>query len=100
MIKLTIGDWHHLQQLDYNQLPFKCRHCHEYGHFQKHHSKIQSNLKEKEAEECWKQSKRSRGNPKLAPRKEGKVPNPTANANKSKTVNLTTTKSGNSFAVL
>ena len=23
-IKLTIGDWHHYQKLDYKQLPFKC----------------------------------------------------------------------------
>lgn len=23
----------HIQQLDYKQLPFKCKVCHEYGHF-------------------------------------------------------------------
>lgn len=32
-IKLSVADWTHIQELDYDQLPFKCRHCHEYGHF-------------------------------------------------------------------
>ena len=32
-IKLTVGSWSHFQKLDYEQLPFKCRGCHEYGHF-------------------------------------------------------------------
>ena len=32
-IKLTVGNWAHFQKLDYEQLPFKCRGCHEYGHF-------------------------------------------------------------------
>ena len=32
-IKLTVGNCSHFQKLDYEQLPFKCRGCHEYGHF-------------------------------------------------------------------
>ena len=28
-----MGNWAHFQKLDYEQLPFKCRGCHEYGHF-------------------------------------------------------------------
>ena len=32
-VKLKVGDQHHYQKLDYEQLPFKCRHCHEHGHF-------------------------------------------------------------------
>ena len=32
-IKLIVGNWYHYQNLDYEQLPFKCRGCHEYGHF-------------------------------------------------------------------
>ena len=32
-INLTVADWSHIQELDYEQLPFKCRHCHGYGHF-------------------------------------------------------------------
>jgi hypothetical protein len=32
-IKIKVGNWTHLQKLDYEQLPFKCRKCHVYGHF-------------------------------------------------------------------
>jgi hypothetical protein len=32
-IKLSLGDWCHIQELDYEQIPFKCLRCHEYGHF-------------------------------------------------------------------
>ena len=33
VIKLTVAYWSHVQELDSEQLPFKCRHCHGYGHF-------------------------------------------------------------------
>ena len=33
VIKLSIADWLHVQELDYEKLPFKCRHCHGYGNF-------------------------------------------------------------------
>jgi hypothetical protein len=45
-IKLTIADWTHIQELDYEQLPFKCRHCHGYGHFARHCKK--KNVEESE----------------------------------------------------
>ena len=32
-IKLTVADWSHVQELDYEQFPFNCRHSHGYGHF-------------------------------------------------------------------
>jgi hypothetical protein len=32
-IQLKVADWSHIQELDYEQLPFKCRYCHGYGHF-------------------------------------------------------------------
>jgi hypothetical protein len=32
-IKLALDGWMHVQQLDYKQIPFKCRSCHEYNHF-------------------------------------------------------------------
>ena len=34
-INLTIDRWNHLQTMDYEQIPFKCKYCHEYGHFAK-----------------------------------------------------------------
>ena len=40
-VKLKVGSWHHYQKLDYEQLPFKCRLCHEHGHFQRNCPKIQ-----------------------------------------------------------
>lgn len=38
-IKLKVGEWWHYQKLDYEQLPFKCRTCHEHGHFQRNFPK-------------------------------------------------------------
>lgn len=32
-IKLKVDDWTHIQSLDYEQIPFKCKVCHEYDHF-------------------------------------------------------------------
>ena len=32
-IRLNVADWSHIQELDYEQLPFKCQFYHEYGHF-------------------------------------------------------------------
>ena len=32
---LSIDGWNHLQIVDYEQIPFKCKYCHEYGHFAK-----------------------------------------------------------------
>jgi hypothetical protein len=32
-IKLSLGEWCHIQELDYEQIPFKCLRCHAYGHF-------------------------------------------------------------------
>jgi hypothetical protein len=35
MIQINLEGWSHLQALDYEQVPFKCNSCHEYGHFAK-----------------------------------------------------------------
>lgn len=32
-IKLCMDSWSHVQEVDYDQLPFKCKLCHEYEHF-------------------------------------------------------------------
>ena len=32
-IDLTVADWSHVQEIDYEQFPFKCKFCHGYGHF-------------------------------------------------------------------
>lgn len=34
-ILLTLDKLKHVQKLDYKQLSFKCKTCHEYGHFAK-----------------------------------------------------------------
>jgi hypothetical protein len=34
-IKLSLGEWCYIQELDYEQIPFKCLRCHAYGHFTK-----------------------------------------------------------------
>ena len=34
-IILSIDGWNHLQTMDYEKIPFKCKYCHEYGHFAK-----------------------------------------------------------------
>lgn len=31
--KIKVDQWTHIQQLDYEQIPFKCKVCHKYGHF-------------------------------------------------------------------
>ena len=34
-VNLFMDGWEYLQKVDYEQLPFKCRKCHEYRHFVK-----------------------------------------------------------------
>ena len=57
-INLTVGNWSHIQKLDYEQLPFKCRGCHEYGHFLRNCPKTPENQQEKG--EGWHRVNRSR----------------------------------------
>jgi len=57
-IKIKVGSWTHLQKLDYEQWPFKCRKCHVYGHFARG---CQSNANpNKGKEEGWNQVKHAK----------------------------------------
>jgi len=61
-IKIKVGSWSHVQILDYEQLPFKCRKCHVHGHFARN---CPSNAEpEKGIEEGWNQVKRAKINHK------------------------------------
>jgi hypothetical protein len=52
-IKLTVAGWTHIQELDYEQLPFKCRHCHGHGHFAKHCKKKAEEQADNTNEDQW-----------------------------------------------
>jgi hypothetical protein len=73
-IKLTVGEWQYYQKLDYEQLSFKCRSCHEYRHFQKQCPKSQTIRKEKESGEGWHQAKKPKINPNPNSKKVKKNP--------------------------
>ena len=61
-IKIKVGSWSHVEILDYEQLPFKCRKCHVHGHFARN---CPSNFEpEKGIEEGWNQVKREKTNHK------------------------------------
>jgi len=63
-IKLKVDDWSHIQQLDYEQIPFKCKACHEYGHFANRCSKI-VNVESEEQDGQWETVKRKKSTPPL-----------------------------------
>lgn len=54
-VKLQVDRWTHIQQVDYEQLPFKCKVCHEYGHFANRCTKFRSedNASKEPPEEAW-----------------------------------------------
>ena len=54
-INLTIAYWSHVQELDYEQLPFKCIFCHGYGHFSRLCKKKVEEEAIKEKEDQWTQ---------------------------------------------
>jgi len=93
-IKLTKGNWSHIQELDYEQIPFKCISCHVYGHFAKNCPKLSESQKASPPAEAGYQtvSNRRRGNPR---RKE-----PTAQASKDTPNEGTRLENHNSFEAL
>jgi hypothetical protein len=42
VVLISLDNWQHVQQLDYEHLPFKCKVFHEYGHFAKNYKKVES----------------------------------------------------------
>ena len=46
-------DWSHIQELDYEQLPFKCCHYHGYGHFARNCKKKAKDILVLEKYEKW-----------------------------------------------
>lgn len=54
-IKIRVGPWMHVQKLDYEQLPFKCRKCQVYRHFARDFPS--KGVEEKGKEEGWNQAK-------------------------------------------
>ena len=53
-INLSIDGWNHFQTVDYEQIAFKCKYCHEYGHFAKSHPKnLEKSNPEGLQEEGW-----------------------------------------------
>lgn len=71
-VKLMVGAWHHYQKLDYEQLPFKCRNCHEHGHFQRNYAKAQ--LEDKEEGEGWQKVKEGKTAMKPSEKKSTRPP--------------------------
>lgn len=69
-IKVKVDEWSHIQQLDYEQIPFKCKVCHEYGNFANHCTKL-SNVDNNSQEEQWEVVKKKKSTPGL------KLPNET-----------------------
>jgi hypothetical protein len=51
---ISLNNWQHIQQLDYEQLPFKCKIFHEYGHFAQNSKKTYPNLACTGKEDQWK----------------------------------------------
>ena len=55
VIKITVAQWSHIQEIDYEQLPFKCCHCHGYGHFAQNCKKKSEEEFDKEKVDQWTQ---------------------------------------------
>ena len=63
-IKLRVVDWTHVQELDYKQLSFKCRHCHGYMHFSRScKKKVEEEASKKKGEQRTQVQKTSLAKP-------------------------------------
>ena len=61
-INLNMEGWKHLQTVDYEQIPFKCKVCHEYGHFSKTCKKKTQEEEGEITREEWNEFSRRKGN--------------------------------------
>jgi hypothetical protein len=98
-IKINVRSWSHIQKLDYEHLPFKCRGCHEYGHFARNCPK--NSEEDKEKKEGWKKVKRSKANPKSSnPERLERSKGNQSKGNSASQKNLPPKDSGNMFGTL
>lgn len=93
-IKPQVDDWTNIQQLDYDQIPFKCKVCHEYGHFSNCCSKLADfeNVSQDEQRETVKKKKTApspKANPEAVPPKTKKTIPSTSSLLNSSTPSLT-----------
>lgn len=63
-VKIKVDQWTYIQQLDYEQIPFKYKVCHEYSHFANRCPKKQENENLEESEPKWEQVKRKKSSNK------------------------------------
>lgn len=61
-VVISLDNCQHIQQLDYEQLPFKCKICHEYGHFALNYKKADPNPIGTGQEDQWQAVSRKFGN--------------------------------------
>ena len=104
-IKLIVADWSHVQELDYEQFPFKCRHCHSYGHFGRSCKKKVEEEAVKEKGEQWTQVQKTstakQGNKSKGKRREmGSSSNPTGQKHNETGEAMKEIASQNNFEVL
>ena len=52
-IKINVVEWSHSQEIDYEQLPFKCRFYHEYGHFARNCKKKSEEVLDTDKSNQW-----------------------------------------------
>jgi hypothetical protein len=98
-IKLTVAGWTHVQELDYEQLPFKCRHCHGYGHFAKHCKKKVEEQSDNQNGEQWtliqktnnKKKSKGKGISKEVPSSSNPIQEKSSNNKESRQIKPTTT---------
>lgn len=59
-VKINVDRWIHIQQLDYEQIPFKCKVCHEYCHCSNRCAKKQEPKEIENQEPKWEQVKKKK----------------------------------------